>query len=107
MICDEFGIDYEDIKSKLPKPEDNVSSAKSALDGVVIDEPVGTMEVKNEAEDTIGKALNGAQTKSLLSIIEQFKAGQLTSEEAVSIISISIGISEEKVRKLLHIGDVK
>lgn len=51
----------------------------------------------------MGIALNGAQTQSLLTIISQYKTGILNPDEAVSIISISIGISEERARKLLHI----
>lgn len=36
MICEEFDIDYEDIKGKLPKPEDDLTGAKAALEGVTV-----------------------------------------------------------------------
>ena len=40
LICDELDIDYEEIKGKLPKPEEqDVTEAENALDGVVVDEP--------------------------------------------------------------------
>lgn len=40
LICDELDIDYEEIKGKLPKPEEqDVVEAENALDGVVVDEP--------------------------------------------------------------------
>ena len=40
LICDELDIDYEEIKGKLPKPEErDVVEAANALDGVVVDEP--------------------------------------------------------------------
>ena len=48
-------------------------------------------------------SLNGAQTQSLLGIIQQYKQGTLNSAEAVSIIAIAVGISEERARQLLHI----
>lgn len=35
LICDELDIDYEDIKDKIPKPEDDsTAEAKAILDGV-------------------------------------------------------------------------
>lgn len=39
LICDELDIDYEEIKGKLPKPEeDDLNNAQDALNGVVTDE---------------------------------------------------------------------
>ena len=64
---------------------------------------MGGAEIVEEAEESAGKSLNGAQTASLLSIISQFKQGLLLPEEAVSIISIAIGITEERARALLHL----
>lgn len=40
----------------------------------------------------------------MLSIIQQYKQGQLTPEEAISVLSISLGVSEEKARKVLRIA---
>ena len=105
QVCDVLDLDYEELKGQLPEPTDNDPyKAQGALDAVETeDTAVDTQQVKEEAQEEIGKALNGAQTNSLLSIIAQFKSGGLTADEAVSIIAISIGVSEEKARRLLHL----
>ena len=44
MLCDAMELDYEDIKGKLPDPEeggDDPFKAQSALDAIVADEPDG------------------------------------------------------------------
>ena len=103
-ICEVLDIDYEKIKSVLPT--DDLADAQTVLNGVTVDENVKTdTEVVKSAEEEVGKSLNGAQTQSLLSVIAQYKSGALTVDEAISIISISIGITEERARKLLHVGD--
>ena len=57
--------------------------------------------VKEAAEDEVGKALNGAQTQSLITIMQQFKNGVLSYQQAVNIISLAIGISEDRAKKLI------
>lgn len=52
-----------------------------------------------------GKSLNGAQTQSLIAIMSQFTAGDLTEGQAVNLISTAIGISKEEARAILN-GDV-
>lgn len=52
-----------------------------------------------------GKALNGAQTQSLIAIMSQFSAGSLTEGQAINLISTAIGIEKEEARKILN-GDV-
>ena len=49
-----------------------------------------------------GKALNGAQTQSLIAIMSQFSAGSLTEGQAVNLISTAIGISKEEARSILN-----
>lgn len=49
-----------------------------------------------------GKALNGAQTQSLLAIMAQFTAGSLTEGQAVNLISTAIGINKEEARSILN-----
>ena len=112
-ICDVLDINYEDIKSKLPvEDEIDLMSAQNDIKNVPIEDESTTEltgndnQVKAETEDEIGKPLNGAQTQSLLSIIAQYKQGQLTANEAVSIISLSLAISEQKARSLLHLPSV-
>jgi hypothetical protein len=46
--------------------------------------------------------LNGAQTQSLLSVIEKWKEGSLTEQQAVKIISVSVGISEDDAGSILR-----
>ena len=43
-ICDVLDIDYDDIKDKLPQPEDDMmdtTQAKAALDSIAVEEPEG------------------------------------------------------------------
>ena len=49
-----------------------------------------------------GKALNGAQTQSLIAVMSQFSTGSLTEGQAVNLISTAIGISKEEARSILN-----
>lgn len=49
-----------------------------------------------------GKALNGAQTQSLIAIMSQFSAGSLSEGQAVNLISTAIGISKTEAREILN-----
>lgn len=103
-VCEVLDIDYESIKDKLPdaqEAEHSLAAAEADLKGT--DQNLDSSAVKSQAEDTIGKPLNGVQTNSLLSVIAQYKAGGLTAGEAVAILSIAIGITEERARKLLQL----
>lgn len=55
----------------------------------------------DEAEEIIGKALNGSQTSSLITVISRFQEGVLSEAQAVKIISTAIGISKEDARAIL------
>lgn len=55
--------------------------------------------------DVQGKALNGAQTQSLIAIMSQYSAGELTEGQAVNLISTAIGLSKEEARAILN-GDM-
>jgi hypothetical protein len=55
----------------------------------------------DKAEDVVNKTLNEAQAQSLLTIVAQYTAGQLSENQAVNILSTSIGISKEQARELL------
>ena len=48
------------------------------------------------------RTLNGAQTQSLLTVIEQYKAGELSLGQAVNVISLSCGISKEDAEAILR-----
>lgn len=105
-ICDILDIDYEEIKDKLPQNTDDLINAEKNLEQIET-KHVSETKVKDEAEETIGKQLNGAQTKSLISVIEQLNAGVLTESQAVNIIAISLALSTEKARQLLSLDVVK
>ncbi|WP_050697606.1 phage portal protein [Anaeromassilibacillus senegalensis] len=59
-------------------------------------------DVVDTAEDVAGKTLNGAQTQSLISVIAQLQAGQLTEGQAVNIVSVAIGVSKEEARRIIE-----
>ena len=52
-----------------------------------------------------GTTLNGAQTQSLIAIMSQYSAQELTEGQAIKLISTAIGISKDEARKILN-GDV-
>lgn len=70
------------------------------------DEEIDDMPLDDEiiktAEDTAGKALNGAQTQSLITIIQQYAAGSLTLGQAINVLSTAIGISKDKAKSLIE-----
>lgn len=95
-ICEILELDYEEVKNQsniVTDPETELEDDLDTLSGT---------EVSDEAEEALGHALNGAQTASLLSIIAQFKAGTLSENQAVNVLSVAIGISKEKARELLQ-----
>lgn len=49
-----------------------------------------------------GKALNGAQTQSLIAVMSQYSAGSLTEGQAVNLIATAIGISKDEARAILN-----
>ncbi len=59
-------------------------------------------EVVAAAEEATDKGLNGAQTQSLIQIIQQLSAGTISEGQAVSIISVSIGVSKEKAKEIIR-----
>jgi hypothetical protein len=59
-------------------------------------------EIVDAAEDVKGTALNGAQTQSLILIMDKFSAGGLTEQQAINMIATAIGISKEDARKIVR-----
>lgn len=95
QVCNTLELDYDEVKklSTTITPEDEIDDALDDLEGA---------DVTGGAEEALGHALNGAQTASLLSIIAQFKAGTLSENQAVNVLSVAIGISKEKARELIQ-----
>ena len=50
----------------------------------------------------LSKSLNGAQTQSLINIIEQYSQQVISLGQAVNLISVSIGISKEDAKKIIE-----
>lgn len=90
---------YSEDKSTAEKnvPEQNVTMP----DDVKV--PAFASGVRAEVQ---GKQLNGAQTQSLIAIMSQYSAGDITEGQAVNLISTAIGISKEEARALLN-GDME
>ena len=59
---------------------------------------------EKESESRSG-GLNGAQTQSLISIIQQLSAGSITEGQAINLIATAIGISKDEARKIL-VGEI-
>jgi len=54
------------------------------------------------AEDVKGQALNGAQTQSLIMIMEKFSDGKLSENQAINMIATAIGVSKDKAREIVQ-----
>ena len=50
--------------------------------------------------------LNGAQISSLLDIVRLYSEGGLSAENAVSIISSTLGISEDNAKRFVGNGEI-
>lgn len=76
-----------------------------AAEEPALSEPVGSEPapagVNAAIDSTITKTLNGAQTQSLINIVMQYKSGVLSENQALQIISVSIGIPVDQARSLL------
>ena len=59
-------------------------------------------EVVDMAEDVKGQALNGAQTQSLILIMDKFSEGKLSEAQAINMIATAIGISKDKAREIVQ-----
>lgn len=102
-ICELLDLDFDKIQEFMNDlPETNISEAEGLLNEQEDHDDID--EVIDEAEDSVGKTLNGAQTQSLISVVSQLQSGVLTESQAINIIAISIGISKDKAREILSIG---
>lgn len=89
-----YGETLEEAQSKLPEQNQ------------VMDESVAISDSGGGAITEVqGKSLNGAQTQSLIAIMSQYTAGELTEGQAINLIATAIGIEKEEARKILN-GDV-
>lgn len=87
-----YGETLEEAQSNLPEQNQIMDDSVTIPGGGAITE-------------VQGKSLNGAQTQSLIAIMSQFTAGELTEGQAVNLISTAIGIGKDEARAILN-GDV-
>lgn len=64
-----------------------------------------TAPVAAAAEEAAGKALNGAQTQSLMAVMAQYASGAISEGQAVSLIATALGIGKDAARRILE-GDL-
>lgn len=84
--------------------EYQMTNAKSGASGAGAQTgtPVKAGEVEAVTEDVAGKSLNGAQTQSLLAVMEQYVDEKLTLGQAVNIIAISIGVTKAQAKEIIE-----
>lgn len=61
-----------------------------------------TSEAIDTAEETVGKTLNGAQTQSLLAVMDKLSEGSLTEAQAINIISTAIGVTKDEAKAIIR-----
>ena len=88
-----YGETLEEAQSNLPEQNQ------------IMDDSVTIPGGGGAITEVQGKSLNGAQTQSLIAIMSQFTAGELTEGQAVNLISTAIGIGKDEARAILN-GDV-
>ena len=81
--------------SKLDQSEDQSQIATQQQGDIT------AQDVKDAASEVTNKTLNGAQTQSLITVVQQYRSGALTIQQAINIISVSIGISKEEAKELI------
>ena len=64
-------------------------------EGIDIDETIDNAE-------KIGGQLNGAQTQSLISVVQQYSNGTLTEGQAANIISKAIGVTRDEALEIIN-----
>lgn len=64
------------------------------------EEKTDTQEAVETASEI--KALNGAQTQSLILIIDRYNKGELTRTQAIKMIATAIGVSEDNATDILE-----
>ena len=111
------GITSRETQLKVLSVVDNVDEElkrieeEQDVEGYQTDYPTNRTVMEDETEVTDlggaitevqGKALNGAQTQSLIAIMSQYSAGSLTEGQAINLISTAIGISKDEARSILN-----
>ncbi len=56
---------------------------------------------QKDIKENVGVTLNGAQVASLIGVVKSVKAGEISREAAIALITASFGMTEEQAKKLL------
>ena len=91
-----LGMTEEDAIAMVA--EASLESMGAEQEGLFGDEFYSPQEKESESRSG---GLNGAQTQSLISIIQQLSAGSITEGQAINLIATAIGISKDEARKIL------
>lgn len=59
-------------------------------------------DIEEVAEQATGKSLTVGQINSIMSIIQQYQADALSENQAVNLISISLGITKEQAQEIIR-----
>jgi len=98
--------DYEKAKARVEEISEESSSIIDDDADDNIDNDMGGDVIDDEAEETVKdvarKQLNGAQTQSLLAVMEQYSNKQLTIGQAINILVVSIGVTREEAKKIIE-----
>lgn len=87
---------YEEVqKQKTAEDMERMGAITAQTsEGIDIDETIDNAE-------KIGGQLNGAQTQSLVSVVQQYASGALTEGQAANIISKAIGVTRDEALEIL------
>lgn len=88
----------EEEASRFENEEMPTTSSGNADISDTVDED----NVIDTAEDVKGQALNGAQTQSLILIMDKFSEGKLSETQAINMIATAIGVSKDKAREIVQ-----
>ena len=103
VFAEMIGFDKADIRRI--KAQERLNAGVNTLlemEGTAANTVQAAQEVEETVEEVASKQLNGAQTTSLVNIIQQYSTGVLTENQAVNIISTAIGISRDEAREILR-----
>lgn len=95
---------YTPNTNKTSVMGENITEDKLPENAEVSEMTVTAEDVKDATEEVTNKTLNGAQTQSLITVVQQYQSGTLTLQQAVNIISVSIGVSKESAQELIGVA---
>lgn len=108
-IMKKYGVTEDEALKMMPDTKDLIEDnafgdeiSTNANTSKDLNTSLNEDKIVDDAEDVAGKTLNGAQTQSLISILTQYSAGELTIGQAINVISISIGVTKEEARKIIE-----